>query len=69
MTLIVNDPRGLREANEKLYALNFPRHMPRTVVTCDRAKILKFVLTIGTGVIKPLGGAGGSGVLVIAPSD
>jgi glutathione synthase len=68
-TLIVNDPRGLREANEKLYALNFGRHMPRTVVTCDRAKILKFVSMIGTGVIKPLGGAGGSGVLVIAPSD
>src|SRR5262245_10800029 len=29
-TVIVNDPRGLREANEKLYTLNFARWMPKT---------------------------------------
>jgi hypothetical protein len=29
-TLVVNDPRGLREANEKLYACRFPDLMPPT---------------------------------------
>ena len=28
-TVIVNDPRGLRDANEKLYALHFARYMPQ----------------------------------------
>ena len=35
-TLVVNDPRGLREANEKLYTLHFTRHMPKTLVSSDR---------------------------------
>jgi len=63
-TLVVNDPRGLRDANEKLYTLHFARHMPRTLVTTDR-----FVAEVGTGVVKPLDGAGGSGVMVVAPGD
>jgi glutathione synthase len=68
-TLVVNDPRGLREANEKLYALHFARHMPRTLVASDRERIHRFLAEIGAGVIKPLDGAGGSGVLVIVPGD
>jgi glutathione synthase len=68
-TLVVNDPRGLRDANEKLYTLHFARHMPRTLVTTDRDRIHRFVAEVGTGVVKPLDGAGGSGVMVVAPGD
>jgi len=68
-TLVVNDPRGLRDANEKLYTLHFARHMPRTLVTTDRDRIHRFVADVGTGVVKPLDGAGGSGVMVVAPGD
>jgi glutathione synthase len=68
-TLVVNDPRGLRDANEKLYTLHFARHMPRTLVTADRARIHAFVAEVGTGVIKPLDGAGGSGVIVVDRRD
>jgi glutathione synthase len=68
-TLVVNDPRGLREANEKLYTLHFARHMPRTLVTTNRERISRFVADVGTGVIKPLDGAGGSGVIVIDRGD
>ena len=32
-TLIVNDPRGLREQNEKLAVLEFPELCPPTIVT------------------------------------
>ena len=46
-TLVVNDPRGLRDANEKLYALHFARHMPRTLVTADRDRIHRFVAELG----------------------
>ena len=69
-TTVVNDPRGLRDANEKLYALHFAHHMPRTLVACDRERILAFVDEVGgIGVIKPLDGAGGSGVLALARDD
>jgi glutathione synthase len=68
-TLIVNDPRGLREANEKLYTLHFARHMPKTLVSSDRDRIHRWLGEVGTGVVKPLDGAGGSGVMVVAKGD
>ncbi len=69
-TVLVNDPRGLREANEKLYATHFPQHMPRTIVTTDPARIFDFLREVGgQGVIKPLDGAGGSGVMMVGLSD
>jgi glutathione synthase len=69
-TLVVNDPRGLRDANEKLYALEFPRWTPRTLVSADRAALHRFVDEVGgRAVIKPLSGAGGFGVLSVAVGD
>jgi glutathione synthase len=69
-TVLMNDPRGLREGNEKLYALNFSRWMPRTIVTSAEDQILAFVEEVGgTGVIKPLDLAGGSGVMMLRTGD
>jgi glutathione synthase len=69
-TLIVNDPRGLRDANEKLYALNFPEWTPRTTVTADREQILAFAAQHGgVAMVKPLDGAGGMGVIQIRTGD
>jgi glutathione synthase len=69
-TLVVNDPRGLREANEKLYACGFPELMPRTLVCSDKAKIRAFVRDVGgRAVLKPLSGAGGEGVMVLTEDD
>ncbi len=68
-TLVVNDPRGLRDANEKLYTLHFAAHMPRTLVTSDRDRIHRFIAKVGVGVVKPLDGAGGSGVMVVSKAD
>jgi glutathione synthase len=69
-TLLVNDPRGLRDANEKLYALHFSAFTPRTLVTADRERILAFMEDVGgAAVAKPLDGAGGAGVMMIATGD
>lgn len=69
-TLIINDPRGLRDANEKLYALHFSEWTPTTFVTSDRDMIHQFVLDVGgKAVIKPLDGAGGSGVMMLRADD
>ena len=67
--LIINDPRGLRDANEKLYAMNFPEWTPRTIVTADPEEIHAFARELGGAVIKPLDGAGGSGVLRLSEGD
>ncbi|MCA9584688.1 MAG: glutathione synthase [Myxococcales bacterium] len=68
-TLIVNDPRGLRDANEKLYTLHFSHHMPHTLVSASEAQLLEFVEETKAAVIKPLDGAGGSGVMLIREGD
>jgi glutathione synthase len=69
-TLVVNDPAGLRAANEKLYALSFEQWMPPTLVTRDRAEILEFTRSVGgRAVLKPLDGAGGSGVVTLSTGD
>ena len=61
---MLNVPRGLREANEKLYALNFPEVIPESLVTSDIARLKDFLDELGGEmIVKPLDGAGGAGVL------
>lgn len=69
-TLVLNDPAGLRAANEKLFALQFEEWMPETLVTRDRAAIFDFLRAVGGAcVLKPLDGAGGSGVVALRLED
>jgi len=69
-TLVVNSPRGLRDANEKLYATFFTSVMPETIVSSDQAQILAFCREMGGQVvIKPLSGAGGDGVFLLREDD
>lgn len=69
-TFVLNSPRGLREANEKLYALHFPTLIPPTLVTCDIERIKDFIREQGgTAILKPLDCCGGSGVFLAASTD
>jgi glutathione synthase len=68
-TLIINSPQGLREANEKMYTLQFHQVMPETVVSLDKAIIRQFVEEHKYAVLKPLGGKAGEGILFLDPSD
>jgi glutathione synthase len=68
--LLVNDPRGLRDANEKIYALQFPEWTPRTLVSASREAIEAFVRDVGgKAVIKPVDLAGGAGVMQLDLAD
>jgi glutathione synthase len=68
--LVMNHPRGVRDANEKMFAFQFAEFMPRSMVTSDPAKILDFMARVGgRAVLKPLDGAGGSGVVVLNVGD
>ncbi len=69
-TLVINDPGAVRDANEKLYALRFTEFMPPTLVSANEQQLIAFVSRVGgRAVIKPLDGAGGSGVAVLGSSD
>jgi glutathione synthase len=70
VTMVVNDPRGLREANEKLYALRFPEVIPETFVSADAARLKAFMERLGGEmIVKPLDGCGGAGVFHVHQSD
>jgi glutathione synthase len=60
-TLVVNDPKSVRDAPEKLWVLDFPQFMPPTAITRSLGLARKFLAEHGDIVIKPLHGfAGGS---------
>ena len=70
VTLVVNDPRGLREANEKLYALRFPAVIPESLVSADSTRLKAFMETLGGEmIVKPLDGCGGTGVFHVHRGD
>ncbi|MBD1832090.1 glutathione synthase [Cyanobacteria bacterium FACHB-472] len=68
-TLVINAPKGLREANEKMYALQFTEAIPETIVSADKGVIREFLEAKGTAVLKPLGGKAGEGILFLDASD
>lgn len=59
---VVNDPRGLRDANEKLFALHFPQCCAPTLVAREAAELKRFVAAQGEVVLKPLDGMGGRSI-------
>ena len=67
--LVVNDPQGLRDYNEKLAALLFPQCCPPTLVSRDRAELKAFVAEHGEAVLKPLDGMGGRSIFRARAGD
>ena len=67
--LVVNDPQGLRDYNEKLAALLFPQCCPPTLVSRDAAELKAFVAEHGEAVLKPLDGMGGRSIFRARAGD
>jgi len=68
-TLVVNDPRGVRDSPEKLFVMDFPELMPPTLIARDRVAIEAFRAEHGEVVMKPLYGAGGAAVFKVSAQD
>jgi glutathione synthase len=68
-TLVVNDPKEVRNAPEKLYVMEFADLMPPTIVTRDPGELLDFRKEHGEIILKPLYGNGGAGVFRLAGED
>jgi len=68
-TLLVNDPRGVRVANEKLWALEHADLCPETLVTASADLIGDFLRKHQECVVKPIDGFSGHGVLRLGDQD
>lgn len=68
-TRVVNSPKGIRAANEKMYALQFTEAIPETIVSQNKAVIRETVERWGSAVLKPLGGKAGEGILFLQAGD
>nr|WP_208492106.1 glutathione synthase [aff. Roholtiella sp. LEGE 12411] len=68
-TLVINSPSGIRGANEKMYALQFNKAIPETIVSADKQFIRQFVEAKGATVLKPLGNKAGEGILFLQSGD
>ena len=64
-TLVVNDPRAVRDAPEKVYVLDYARFMPPTLVTRRLEDVRAFHAEHGEIVVKPLHGNAGKAVFRI----
>ena len=68
-TLVVNDPVEVRNAPEKLFVTHFPGVQPPTLITRDVDAIADFRTRYPDMILKPLNGAGGSGVARLKADD
>jgi len=67
--LVVNDPQGLRDMNEKVYTAWFPQCCAPTLITRDMNDMSAFLLEHGKAVCKPLYGMGGRSIFVLEQGD
>ncbi len=68
-TLVVNNPREVRNAPEKLFVAKFSEFMPPTLIASDPAIIHSFRNEHKDIILKPLYGNGGAGVIRVTPED
>ena len=68
-TKVINSPKGLRAANEKMYALQFAEAIPETIVSQNKSVIRDTVERWVAAVLKPLGGKAGEGILFLEAGD
>jgi glutathione synthase len=64
-TLVINNPRSVRDAPEKLFVLDFAGFMPPTMITRSMDELTEFQKRHGEIVIKPLHGNAGAAVFRI----
>ena len=66
---IFNNPKSLRDCNEKVYATEFPQCCTKHLVTSHKDFLTDFVLENKDTVIKPLDGMGGASIFRVKAND
>ena len=68
-TRVVNDPRALRDWNEKLAILRFPQFTPATLVAREMSRVQDFIEEHGDVIVKKLDGMGGTMIFRVHADD
>ncbi len=68
-TLIVNKPRSLRDANEKLFTFSFPDCIVASLVSRNPVQFKAFLQQHKDIIVKPLGGMGGDSIFRLKEHD
>ncbi len=68
-TLIINNPKSIRDAPEKLYVTFFKNLTPATLISQDENEIKKYIKKNKNLIIKPLYEKGGKGIFKISLND
>ncbi|MBX2808306.1 MAG: glutathione synthase [Cellvibrionaceae bacterium] len=66
---VVNDPKSLRDCNEKLFATQFPQCCPPLMVSNNQQLLRAFYEQHQDVIFKPLDGMGGSQIFRCKPDD
>ena len=66
---IFNNPRSLRDCNEKVYASEFPQCCTKHLVTSNQLLLSQFVEEYKDTVIKPLDGMGGASIFRLKKNE
>ena len=61
-SMVINNPKAVRNATEKLFTFNFKEFMPPTIVTKNLSEIENFLDNFNDIITKPLYGNGGEGI-------
>ena len=68
-TFVMNEPRAIRDFNEKLHTMLFSELMPEHIVTSSKEDILEFLNEYNEIVLKPLNRCFGAGVMTLKKGD
>lgn len=66
---VFNDPRAVRDYNEKLGTAKFPELTPPTLVTRKETSLREFVIQHQDVILKPLDAMGGASIFRVKPDD
>ena len=67
--LVVNNPRSVRECNEKLFATQFPQCITDTLVSANHQQLKDFIKETKDVICKPLNGLGGRSIFRVTAND
>ncbi|NRA13807.1 MAG: glutathione synthase [Crocinitomicaceae bacterium] len=67
--MVVNNPRALRDSNEKIFASYFPQCCPPSLLTRSKESIIKFLQEQEKIVLKPTGKMGGQSIFVVTKDE
>jgi len=68
-TLVINNPKSIKDFNEKFHINYFPQFVPKNIVTSSKDKIKQFIHAETEAILKPLNRCFGSGVYYMHKDD